>query len=467
MKQQLNERERKVFVEMPEISSVLTLAVPTVLSQIISVIYNLADTYYIGRTDNPDMVAAASVCMTLLLLMTGMANLFGIGGSSLIARCLGSQDFKKARQTSAFSVWGGVTFVLVYSALLFLFSDTFLSLLGAGRGTLDYCYTYMFWTCIVGGLPTVMNPLLAHLVRSEGASREASLGVSMGGILNIALDPLFMFVILPKGCEVAGAAIATMLSNLSATVFFIIYIIRHRKTSVLSMDPRDLSFGNQIPGDVISIGLPSFLMTMLSSFSNAVVNNLISGESSAAVAGMGIAKKINMLSFRVSTGITQGALPLIAYNHTAGDFKRMKKSILSAAELAVGFASVCMCISFLFGGIFVGFFINDAETVRFGRYFVKTICLAMPLAAATMTFMMLFQATARKAKATFISMLRKGILDVPLMFALNRIWPLYGVARATPIAELAACTIAVTTAFRFLKSLKAGDSPLTGSAESR
>ena len=121
MKQGLNEREKRIFREMPELQAVLTLAVPTVLSQIISVIYNLADTYYIGQTKNPDMVAAASICMTLMLLMTGMANLFGIGGSSLIARCLGEQKFEKARHVSAFSVWAGFLFAAFYSVILLLF----------------------------------------------------------------------------------------------------------------------------------------------------------------------------------------------------------------------------------------------------------------------------------------------------------------------------------------------------------
>lgn len=454
MKQELNDRERKIFTEMPAMQSVLTLAVPTVLSQIIAVVYNLADTYYIGKANNPNMVAATAICMTLLLLMTGMANLFGIGGSSLIARCLGAGNFEKARKVSAFSVWGGVAFVAVYSTLLFLLKDRFLGLLGANETTISYCHSYMFWTCVVGGLPTVMNPLLAHLIRSEGASREASIGVSMGGLLNMVLDPLFMFVILPPGNEVTGAAIATMLSNTAAALFFVVLIIRRRKNSVLSLNPRHISLKEQIPSDVMVIGLPSFLMTVLASVSNAVVNNLISEASSTAVAGMGIAKKVNMLSFRVSTGVTQGALPLIAYNNSSGNYRRMKKSIRSAATITVGFAACCMCVSLVFGGELVKIFINDAETVDFGRHFVRIISPAMPLAAGTMTMMMLFQASANKVQATILSVLRKGVLDIPLMFVFNHVWPLYGVACATPVAEVVGCTIALALVAGYMRSLK-------------
>lgn len=453
MKQGLNDREQKVFQEMPEMQSVLTLAVPTVLSQVITVIYNLADTYYIGRTGNPDMVAAVSVCMTLMLLMTGMANLFGIGGSSVIARCLGFRDFRRARQVSAFAVWGGLGFVTVYALLLLLMNQFLLTLLGADDSTLEYCHSYMIWTCVAGGIPTVMNPLLAHLIRSEGAAKEASFGVSMGGVLNIVLDPLFMFVIFPHGYEVAGAAAATMLSNCAATIYFIVYIVRHSQSSVLSLDPREASLKDGIPMDVINTGLPSFLMTILSSASNAVVNNLISEASSAAVAGMGVAKKINMLSFRVSTGVTQGALPLIAYNHSAGNYKRMKRSIAGAAKITVGFAAFCMCISLIFGSELVKFFIDEAETVRYGQNFIRIISPAMPLAAATMTMMMFFQASAEKFQATALSMMRKGILDIPLMFLFNGIWPLYGVACATPVAEVAGCGIGVVLIFLYMRKL--------------
>ncbi len=457
VKQELSPRERRVFIELPAIRAVLTLALPTILGQLITVIYNFADTYFVGRPKDPAMVAAIAICMPLMLIMTGMANLFGVGGSSLIARCLGRQEFQKARQTSAFCVWACGAVAVGYALALFLLQDTVLGLLGADGTTLEYCRSYLFWVCVVGGLPTILSSLLAHLVRSEGAAKEASFGLSLGAVLNIGLDPLFMFVLLPPGREVAGAAVATMLSNLAAALYYIVYIVRRRKNSVLSLDPRDVSVGAHIPGDVLSIGLPSFLMTILSSVSNATVNNLISSASSTAVAGMGIGKKVNMISFRVSTGITQGSLPLIAYNHAAGDYRRMRQSILSAADIAVGFALVCMCAALLFGGQFVRFFIDDPATVEYGRQFVRIVCVAMPLASASMTVMMLFQAAARKAQATVLSILRKGVLDIPLMFVLNEVWPVYGVACATPIAEVISCVLAVVLAVRFLKSLGGGD----------
>ncbi|MBS7528088.1 MATE family efflux transporter [Fusibacter paucivorans] len=458
MKHELTAREKQIFIEMPPLQSVLTLVVPTVLSQVIIVIYNLADTYFVGRANNPSMVAAVAICMPLLLMITGMANLFGIGGSSTIAQSLGTNNFKRARSVSAFAIWGAAGIILTYSLVLLFFNRPILMLLGANADTFGYCYHYMFWITIIGGLPTIMNTLLAHLIRSEGASKEASFGVSMGGIINLFLDPLFMFVILPPGHEVTGAAMATMVSNFVATAYFLIYIYRHRKGSVLSFNPKYISLGDRIPNDVISIGLPSFFMTILASFSNAVINNLFAHESSAAIAGMGVAKRINMLSFRVSTGITQGSLPLIAYSHAAENYDRMKKAIVRAAMLAVGFSSIYMCLSYAFGTHLVRFFINDADTIAYGSRFIRIICFALPLASTSMIAMMLFQATSNRLQATLMSMLRKGILDVPLMFILNGFIPLYGVAYATPIAEVISCLTAVVLVSKYLRNLATPES---------
>ncbi len=433
--------------------SVLELALPAVISQIIMVVYNLADTYFVGRTDDPNKVAALTLCMPMMLLMTGMANLFGIGGSSMIARFLGRGDFNKAQRSSAFAIWCAVMLGFIYSLAVLVFCPTVLRLLGATDSTFKFAREYLTWVVIAGALPSILNALLAHLIRAEGNSRLASLGVSMGGVLNICLDPLFMFVLLPTGHETQGAAMATMLSNTAAAVLFAVHIIRHGKESVLTLDPRNVSLKDGIPSGVISIGIPSFLMTILSSFSNIVVNNLISAASSAAIAGMGIAKKINMLSFRVTTGITQGSLPLIVFNHSAGNYRRMKKSIAISAGISVGFAFICMLVSRTFGAQLVRLFIDNEETIAYRSSFIRIICFAMPLAAVSMSSMMMFQAAARKVESTALSVLRKGILDVPLMFILNRSLSVRGVAMATPIAEALGVCICAVLLIRFFRSL--------------
>ncbi len=451
MKKELSAKERRIFEELPPLRAVLALAVPTVISQVIQVVYNMADAYFIGRVNNPLMLASVTICAPIMLIMTSFANLFGIGGASLLSRSLGEGNLDKARRSASCAMWGSIFAVILYCSMIFIFEEQVLHLFGARAETIDYCASYLVWTCILGGLPAVLSAVLSHLVRSEGSPKESSFGLAMGAVLNIFLDPLFMFVLLPPGNEVVGAAMATMLSNVAATVYFIVIIYKRRKSSVITIDPRHFKMGERVMTDILTIGLPSFLLTTMASVSNAVVNNVISSASAEALAGMGIAKKINLLAFRVSTGITQGTLPLIAYNHAAKNYKRMKTSIIRTAMLAIGFGLTWMTVCQLFGETLIGFFIADEVTTGYGKNFIHIISTAQPLAATSMTAMMIFQAAAEKKKATLLSVLRKGTMDIPLMFIFMQFWPLYGVACATPVAEVISAVIAIVMVLRFLK----------------
>jgi multidrug efflux pump len=197
--------------------AVVSLVVPTVISQLITVLYNIADTFFIGQTGDPNQVAAANLCMPMFIFLTGIANLFGIGGSSLISRCLGVGDKEKAKQTSAFCIWTSAAVSLLYGIIIYLLSPAILSVFGANADTYDFCRQYLFWTVAVGSIPTVLNAEFAHLVRSDGYSRQASFGMILGAVLNIVLDPIFIFAM---KMQIAGVALATMLSNLTATMYY-------------------------------------------------------------------------------------------------------------------------------------------------------------------------------------------------------------------------------------------------------
>ena len=210
-----------LFSSMPEKKAVLTLAVPTVISQVITVIYNMADTFFVGQLDDPNQVAAATLAMPLFMVMTALANLFGIGGASLISRFLGANDREKASHCSSFCIWTAIAAAFIYGVSVLIFLPALLPVLGTNDGTWEYSPEYIFWTIGIGAVPTVLNPELAHLVRSEGYSKQASLGVAFGGILNMGLDPLFIFTF---KMEIMGAAIATMISNTAAVVYFFCFI---------------------------------------------------------------------------------------------------------------------------------------------------------------------------------------------------------------------------------------------------
>lgn len=435
-------REVEIFENYSVPKAVAALAVPTVISQIITIIYNFADTWYVGLTNNASAVAALSVCTPVYVIMNAVANLFGIGGSSVISRSFGARQTKRAKHTFAFALWGGICAAILYALVIRLFRTSIIYVIGGDVDTYDYIYQYMFWTMVVGALPTILNTLMGHLIRSVGASKQASIGMSLGVILNIILDPLFMFVLLPPGNEVAGAAIATLISNIFACIYFFIYLFRHREHAVFTIHPKEVRFGDNILKEVLMIGFPAGLMTTLAMVSNIFANALVKEYGSTAVAGMGIAKKINTLAFNITMGITQGTLPLIGYNFGAKNFKRMKKAIWCATSVAVVFSCLCFVFFSTFTEQLVAFFIKDEDTIAYGASFLKVIALAVPFSSLTYAMNMVFQATGRKTYSFILSIMRKGFLDIPAMFVLKSILGIMGVLYATPFADMISAIVA-------------------------
>ncbi len=441
-----------LFKEMPVQKAVLSLVIPTVISQLITLVYNLADTFFIGQLDDPRQVAAATVAMPTFIMLTALSNLFGIGGASKISRCLGRGETENAKKSASFSIWTAGIVSLIYGLIILLSAPTLLPVLGAKADTYDYCYSYVFWTVVIGAVPTVLNVTMSHLIRAEGYSKQAAFGVALGGILNIILDPIFIFVF---KLEVAGAAIATMLSNLIATLFFVGFLYKIRKNTVLTANPKCYAAKNKIASDILLGGLPSFAMMMLSCLSNSVLNNLITLWSTEAMAGMGIAKKIDMIAFAVAQGMTQGVLPLIAYNYASGDRKRMNKTIGVTAAYTIGFAMVALFVLYFFAEPVVQLFIKDPTTVDYGQKFVKIICFLCPSMAVNYLVIAVFQATKRRTQSLILSVLRKGSLDIPIMIAFSSFFGVEMIPWATPISDWIALVIAICMFVPFLKKMKA------------
>ena len=436
----MTDKKASLFSDVPVSKAVLILAVPTVISQLITVVYNMADTFFIGQLNDPLQVAAATLAMPCFMFLTAFANLFGLGGSSLISRCLGMDDREKAAHTAAFCIWTGIAAAFLYGIGILLFEPVLFPLLGAKEETWGYLRQYVFWTIGVGAIPTVMNAEFAHLIRSEGYSKTAGFGVALGGILNIALDPVFIFGL---QMEIAGAAIATMLSNLIAMLYFIGFLLHIRDNTVITLNPKAYSLGQKIPQEVVTVGLPGFVMTMMSTISNTALNHIVAGYSNTAVAGMGIAKKIDLLAYAISQGMTQGTLLLIGYNFSSGNVKRMKQSIKTAFLYSL-IVAVCGTIVLYFSAAPIARgFISDAETVHYGQAFLKIICLACPTTAINFMVITVFQAIGKKVQPLFLSLLRKGSLDILFMLLLNNVMGISGIAWATPFADWVAFVISL------------------------
>ena len=446
----MNVERTALFSDAPVRKAVLTLAVPTVISQLITVVYNMADTFFIGKLNDPLQVAAATIAMPCFMLLTGFANLFGLGGSSLISRCLDTGDQEKARHYASFCIWTGAAAALLYGIAVVLLEPMLFPILGAGTDTWEYCRQYAFWTIGVGAVPTVMNAELAHLIRAEGYSKPAGFGVAFGGILNILLDPIFIFTF---RLNIQGAAIATMLSNLIATGYFLGFLCRIRKNTVITPSLKAFSIKQHIPAEVLSVGLPGFVMTMMSTVSNGALNHMAAGYSDTAIAGMGIAKKIDLLAYAIAQGMTQGTLPLIGYNYTSGSHKRMKSAIKTAFACSFLIACAGAVLLWTLAAPISRCFIADAETVGYGQHFLKIICLARPTTTVNFMVITVFQAIGKKVQPLCLSLLRKGSLDVVFMVILNHAVGVSGIAWATPFADWIAFGISALLIVPYLKRL--------------
>lgn len=448
----MNRHENKelLFTSVPVGRAILLLAVPTVLAQLITVIYNMADTFFIGQLADPNQVAAATLAMPVFIFLTSFANLFGIGGASMISRCLGAQNRARATQAAAFCIWSAGAVSFLYGLAVIALRGALLPILGADAATAQYCSSYIFWTVGVGALPTVLNAALAHLVRAEGYSGAASLGVAFGGILNIVLDPVFIFLF---HMQITGAAIATMLSNVAARVYFFIFLFRIRKVSTISLSPKHFTLRGGIPAEVLAVGLPSFVITLMSTLSNLTLNKMISTYSNEAVAGMGIAKKIDLMAFAIAQGMTQGALPLIGYNFSSGNRRRMLAALRALLVDTLAVSCAAMALMFFGAASITRCFIDDAQTVEYGRVFLRIVCLACPTTALNFLAITIFQATGKKLQPLLLSMLRKGGLDIPLMLLFNHLIGVRGIAWATPLADVCALCVSVLLIFPYLKKL--------------
>lgn len=440
-----------LFKDAPVGKAIIALVVPTIISQLIHVFYNMADTFFIGQLNDPRQVAAATLSMPIFIMLTGITNLFGIGGASLISRSLGAGNREKARHAAAFSILSGIGIALFYGIFILIFAPVILPKIGADDSTYEFCRSYVFWTVTIGALPTILSGILSHLVRAEGYSTQASFGIAFGGILNIALDPL---LIITFKMDITGAAVATMVSNLAATIYYIVFLIKHKNETVLSFNPADYTLKESIPREVLLVGLPSCIMFILSIFSNIVLNRLVSSYSTEAIAGMGIAKKIDMLVMAVANGLTQGVLPLIGFNYAAKNFERMRKSIQLTFVISVIVSAATMLFLLFCAVPIVRFFINDSATIEYGQYFLQVIALSCVFISVCMMIITIMQAVGSKIMPMFLSLLRKGVLDVPFMFLMRKLIGQNGIPWATPMSDLVATIISVIVFAFFWKKLK-------------
>jgi len=445
-----------LFEQTPIPKAVAQLAVPTVLSSLVMVLYNLADTFWVGMLNDPIQNAAVTLAAPVLLAFNAVNNLFGVGSSSMMSRALGRKDFDTVSRSSAFGFYCSVICGAIFSLLCTVFQQPLLVLLGADASTLEATRSYLFWTVSCGAVPAILNVVMAYLVRSEGAAMHASIGTMSGCLLNIVLDPIF---ILPWGLNMGagGAGFATFISNCVACLYFFVLLLIKRGKTYVCINPKQFSFHRDIVSGVCAVGVPASIQNLLNVTGMTILNNFSSAYGADAVAAIGICQKIYMVPMYVSQGISQGVMPLVSYNYSSGNVARMKHAVSFARQAALTVIISVAVLFFLFPGFWVSLFMKNEVIIEDGTHLMRGFCLGLPFLSIDFLAVGVFQAVGMGRESLLFAILRKIVLEIPALFILNSTVGLYGLAYAQFCAEVILATAAILVLRRLFSRLEAAD----------
>ncbi len=448
-----NTQKIQLFEQTPIPKAVLKLAVPTVISSLVMVIYNLADTYFVGMLNDSVQNSAVTLAAPVLLAFNAINNLFGVGVSSMMSRALGKKEYDTVYRSSAFGFYCSLLCGILFSLLFTGFRSPLLQLLGADSRTAAATGAYLKWTVSFGAAPAILNVVMAYLVRAEGASLHASIGTMSGCLLNILLDPIF---ILPQGLNMgaAGAGLATFLSNCVACIYFLILLAVKRGQTYVCIRPSMLRIRKAILFGICGVGIPAAIQNLLNVTGMTVLNNFTASYGADAVAAMGIVQKINMVPLYIALGLSQGIMPLISYTYAGGKIERMKQTIVFSLKIMLSFM-LLITIGYYFGaGSLTALFMKNEIIVAYGTKFLRGLCLSLPFLCVDFLAVSVFQACGFGKKAFVFALLRKIVLEIPALYLLNRLFPLYGLPYAQPIAEIILAAAAVIVLIRLFRKLQ-------------
>ncbi len=382
-----------------------------------------------------------------------MNNLFGVGSASMMSRGLGRKDYDTVYRSSAFGFYLSVFCGILFSVFFTMFRGPLLHVLGADHTTAAATGEYLKWTVSFGAVPAILNVVLAHMVRSEGSALHASIGTMSGCLLNILLDPIF---ILPRGLDMgaAGAGAATFLSNCAACAYFFVLLFLKRGNTYVCIRPSMFGLRRAIVLGVCAVGIPASIQNLLNVTGMTVLNNFTSSYGADTVATMGIAQKINMVPLYIAMGLGQGIMPLISYNYASGNTQRMKRTLIFSLKIAVSFMVTVSVCYYLGAGALTTAFMKNPVIVEYGTKFLRGMCLGIPFLCVDFLAVGVFQACGLGKHSLIFAVLRKIVLEIPALYILNRLFPLYGLAYAQLTAEFILAAAAILVLIRLFHKLE-------------
>lgn len=443
----------ELFEETPVPKAVAQLSIPIVIGCLVMILYNLADTFFVGMLNDPIQNAGVTLASPVLLAFNAITNLFGVGSSSLMSRSLGVKDYDTAKKTSAVAFWCAFVSAAFFSIACTIFKMPLLHMLGSTEATMKATSDYMFWTVTCGAIPSIVNMVMSYMVRSEGGALHASIGSMSGCILNIILDPFF---ILPWGLNMgaAGAGCATFISNMFSFGYYLVLNYVKRKSTIVCINPKMVTFDKQILGGIFSIGIPACIQNLLNVVGSTILNNKMAAYGSDPVAAMGIVQKINMIPVQIALGVSQGIMPLISYNYASRNIKRMKESYNFTVKIAMIFIVVMVICYYIGAGSIVGAFMKNDAVIAIGTKLLRGFCLGLPFMIFDFIAVGVFQATGMGKHALMFALARKIALEIPAIIILDMIFPLYGLAYSQLVAEFVLTMIAIVVISKLFKKLE-------------
>lgn len=429
--------EHELMGKLKVSKAVAKMAVPSVISSLVTVVYNMADTFFVGQTGDPLQVAAVSLTNPIFILMMAFANMFGMGGSAVLSMALGAKDERRAKNASSFVTYASLIVGVVFALILIVFMDPILALFGANAETYEFARGYTFH--IAYGAPFIIwSAAASFIVRAEGASREAMIGSMIGTIANIVLDPIFISVL---GQGTAGAAIATTIGNVMASGYYLWYFLR--KSRMLSISWRYFTVRGGILTKICSSGLPTAIFSALMSVSTIVLNQLLVVYGNDPVAAIGIVFKANMFITFLQMGLANGVQPLLGYNYGAGNMERFREVESYAKKCCLAAGVIATVLYFVFREEIISLFISDSDVIAYGVQMLIAYMLSGPVIGILFVNMNCMQSVGHAFPATVLSVLRQGILLIPLLYLLRALFGLNGVILGQSVTDYIAVILSV------------------------
>ena len=444
----MENRNQKIFSEMPVKKAVFKMAVPSVVSSLVLVIYNMADTFFVGQTHNAFQVAAVSLTNPVFVMFMAFANLLGIGGSTAVSIFLGERKKVQAKRTASFCCYASIILGIVSGILIIIFMNPLLKVLGSSENTYQFSKDYLFYIAL--GAPFIFFAnTFGHTVRGEGAASASMIGGMIGTVVNIIFDPVFILIF---NMGTAGAAIATVLGNIFGCVYYIYYF--KRKSHFLSINFKDFYFLGKAARKTVALGIPAGVNSALMSGSNIVLNNKLVSYGDAPVAAMGVAIKVYLLIVFIHMGIANGIQPLLGYCFGAKKKERFIKIFNFSGFLTILIGTVLTAVYIIFSSEIIEFFINDREVVEYGKKMLIATSVSGPILGILFLCINSMQAVERPFPATLVSICRQGFIFIPLLYVLDKIFGLNGINFTQAAADYISIILSMILLKLSLKNIK-------------